>query len=133
MKRIILTTLLACVSVNVAQAACDTKSLKGTYTITGGTSGWDDNYNCGIVGIATFDGKGVLKIRSVQGCGGEPVNSTVDFSYNLDAACMGSATQTSANEYESENSYFVFNKLLSTGSIMMHVNGLFLFATMNKQ
>jgi hypothetical protein len=132
MKGIILTALLVFFNVNAAQAACDTKSLKGTYTITGGTNGWDDGHNCGIVGIATFDGKGALKIRSVQGCG-TPVNSTVDFSYNLDAACMGSATQTSANEYESVNNYFVFNKLLSAGSIMMHVNGLFLFATMNKQ
>jgi hypothetical protein len=133
MKGIILTALLVFFNVNVAQAACDTKSLKGTYTITGGTNGREDNYNCGIVGIATFDGKGALKIRSVQGCA-QPVNSTVEFSYSLDTACMGRATQTIANEYESQaDSYFVFNKLLSTGSIMMHVNGLFLFATMNKQ
>jgi hypothetical protein len=127
MKRIILTTLLACVSVSVTQAACDTKSLKGIYVLAG--TGFSNGSNCALVGNATFDGKGTLKMRTYEGCGDDAQLNTSEFSYNLDALCMGSGT----NSNSGVNSYFVFNKLLSTGNIFMSANGVVVFATMNKQ
>jgi hypothetical protein len=127
MKIIILTTLLACVSVSVAQAACDTKSLKGSYTLAGNV--FNNGSNCALVGIATFDGKGNLKMRNYEGCGDDAQLSTTEFSYNLDAFCMGSAT----NSISGINSYFVFNKLLSNGSIFISANGIVAVSTMNKQ
>ena len=92
MKRIILTTLLACVFVSVAQAACDTKSLKGTYVLAG--TGFSNGSNCALVGTASFDGKGTLKMRTYEGCGDDAQLETTEFSYNLDALCMGIGTNS---------------------------------------
>ncbi len=122
MKRIILATLLACVSVSVAQAACDTKSLKGSYAVA--LSGND----CGYIGVANFDGRGTMTIStSIFGCGAAPIFGSGTFSYNLNANCVGTATGTGSDYY------FVFNKILTTGSIMISGGHFLQIGTITKQ
>ena len=127
MKRIILTTLLACVFVSVAQAACDTKSLKGSYEIA--ATGLFNGTNCGLIGVANFDGKGTMTTTTLQGCGGQPVNNNGSYSYNVNANCMGNATNTGTGL----NVYFVLNKALSVGSIFFSSTGNITFGTLIKQ
>ena len=92
MKKLILTALLTCFYVSAAQAACDTKSLKGSYEIA--ATGLFNGTNCGLIGVANFDGKGIMTTTTLQGCGGQPVNNNSTYSYNLNANCMGNATNT---------------------------------------
>jgi len=127
MKRIILTTLLACVSVSVAQAACDTKSLKGSYEIA--VTGLNNGYNCGLIGVANFDGKGTMTTTTVEGCGALPVNNAGTYSYNVNANCIGSATSAATGL----NVYFVLNKALTVGSSFVSGNGNLFFGTIIKQ
>ena len=127
MKRIILTALLVFFYVNVAQAACDTKSLKGSYEIAG--TGLSNGYNCGLIGVANFDGKGTMTTTTVEGCGGLPINNTGNYSYNVNANCIGSATSTATGL----NVYFVLNKALTIGSSFVSGNGNLFFGTIIKQ
>ena len=127
MKGIILTALLVFFNVNAAQAACDTKSLKGSYQIA--ATGILNGKTCGTVGVGNFDGKGVLTTTSVDGCGGQPANSNGTYSYNVNANCMCSATSAATGN----NYYFVFNKLLTVGSVFLSGSNMLIFGTMIKQ
>jgi hypothetical protein len=124
MKRIILTALLVFFYVNEAQAACDTKSLKGTYAIALSGNG------CGSIGVANFDGKGAMTMNFLTGCGVTPTPANATYSYNLYASCLGTATGNSGtgNDYN-----YVFNKTLTTGNIFLSHNNFVLFGTITKQ
>ncbi len=127
MKKIILTMLLACVYVSSAQAACDTKSLKGSYEVA--AVGMENGYNCGILSVVNFDGKGTMTGTSIAGCGALPQNASGVYSYNVNANCMGSATNTATGL----NIYFVLNKALAVGSVFFSGNGNLYFGSIIKQ
>lgn len=127
MKKLILTSLLVFFNVNAAQAACDTKSLKATYTVVG--TGTSNGKNCGVIGVAIFDGKGKMEMHTLEGCGSEPQTEDSTFTYKIDNTCMGSFTSWE-NRF---TSYFIFNKALSSGTILTSGNTVVMLGTLNKQ
>jgi hypothetical protein len=128
MKRIILTALLVFFYVNVAQAACDNKSLKGSYTVV--ARGFSNGKHCGTVGVAIFDGKGKMELHQIEGCEGIPTPIDDTFTYKIDtASCMGNILSLVSGG----SAYFVFNKALTSGTILSSGNSLLLLSTLNKQ
>jgi hypothetical protein len=126
MKGIILTALLVFFNVNAAQAACDTKSLKGSYAVA--LTGLSNGISCGYIGLANFNGKGTMTMNGIIHCGAPSADGNGTFSYNLDANCLGTATGNTGNDHN-----FVFNKTLTTGNIMLSAPKFVLFGTITKQ
>jgi hypothetical protein len=93
MKKLIsaLIMLFFCVSVN---AACDTKSLKGNYILSGTYTGYNGQYptTCGELGIIYFNGAGVATTVGWETCGGKTTTSgeKITGTYSMDLLCSGS-------------------------------------------
>jgi hypothetical protein len=112
-------------NVNVAQAACDTKSLKGNYEIAVKAN------TCAYIGVANFDGKGTMTMNTVRNCGGGVINSNWTLSYKINANCTGSATGNNIAELGDLN--FVFNSMLTNGGMLFNTGSGLFFGTIIKQ
>lgn len=140
MKKLVLAVIALGFSVGV-NAACDTKSLKGSYVINTTFTGLQNNsypITCGQIGIINFDGKGGIVLSGTQSCSGQ-VWSIQKWAgnYSIDASCSGEIafanTMGATNNNVTMN--FVFDRALKTAQFMaMNPNGMTTFVgAMTKQ
>jgi hypothetical protein len=125
MKKLALAAIALGFSIG-ANAACDTKSLKGDYYFS--ASGIDNGYTCANLGVANFDGKGTMKTHTVYGCGSQTFESDMVSVYQLKSNCMGSAVGSNGFTYS-----LVMNKALTSGNFFASQNGAIGVGTMIKQ
>ncbi len=111
MRKLVLAAIGLCFSVGV-NAACDTKSLKGDYSVV--FSGTNGSVMCGAIGIVNFDGKGTAKSSIEVACGGgTPQLSSESGVYLVNGACFGGIT------FKDARVDFVFDKAFKVGSTLV--------------
>jgi hypothetical protein len=125
MKKLVLAVTMLGFSFG-ANAACDTKSLKGSYSV--GVVSSNQYGSCALVGSVTFDGKGSLTITYNEGCGGQIVNYTAQGTYSINELCMGNSIMTSGT-----TAYFSFDKAFKTGQFFISQNGTIAFGSILKK
>ena len=125
MKKLVFAVIALGFSVG-ANAACDTKSLKGDFYY--GVTGLDNGMSCANVGVVNFDGKGNVKSHSVSGCGKEVQEGDLTAIYQLNSSCLGSITTNLGFTY-----HFVTNKAVTVGNIFISQSGAIGYGTMQKQ
>jgi hypothetical protein len=111
MKKLLLVFLTSffCISAN---AACDVKSLKGSYGML--VSGVVNNKSCAGVGTIFFDGKGTSKIKLVESCGeGQLYADNQSTIYAFANDCVVGATFGNGLDLT-----IVFDRNLKVGQIM---------------
>jgi len=114
MKKLVLAVIASCFCIS-ANAACDTKSLKGNYMIQGIYTGYKSSYptTCGDIGIIQFDGKGGAVGVGFESCAGTTYALPKQTgTYQIDALCSGSIV------FGTMEIKYIFDKTLKSGVIL---------------
>ena len=126
MKKLVLAVIALGFSVGV-NAACDTKSLKGSYVINTTFTGLQNNsypITCGQIGIINFDGKGGTTLNHVSGCAGILPNegsfATETGRYSFDNLCSGTAIFSKGDPEEEITLIFIFDNNLTKASFVFN-------------
>lgn len=139
MKKLILGLIALGFSVGV-NAACDIKSLKGSYILNTTYTGFYESTPviCGQIGVINFDGKGGVELAGNQSCLGQSwIVPKWAGNYSINGLCSGNIafanTLGAINENVTMN--FVFDKALKTAQFLaMNPNGMTTFVgAMTKQ
>ena len=127
MKKIIFAVMMFIFSIG-ANAACDVKSLKGSYGML--VSGVVNSKSCAGVGTILFDGKGIAKIKLVESCGeGQLYADNQSTQYAFVNDCVAGATFGSGLDIT-----VVFDRNLKVGQVMaVGLNGGVGVGTLLKQ
>ena len=115
MKKLVLAVIASCFCIS-ANAACDTKSLKGDYFAQVTYTGYNGAYptTCGNLGIIKFDGKGTATAVGFDSCAGQTTQTpTLTGAYSVDALCSGGITFGSGVTIR-----FVFDKAFKAGALV---------------
>ena len=125
MKKLVLAVTMLVFSVG-ANAACDTKSLKGGYSV--GVVGSNQYGSCALIGAASFDGKGLMTLTYNQGCGGQVNGYTAQGGYAVSDLCLGNVVMS-----DGTTAYFSFDKLFKMGQFFISQNGMLSFGSIIKK
>jgi hypothetical protein len=124
MKNIIFAAMTLCFCIS-ANAACNTKSLKGEYGF--GVMSGGSQSTCAAVGTVLFK-NGVAVATAMQGCGGNAGFTSLKGTYTLGQYCVGEIDFD-----DGSTAHFVLDKSLKIGQFFMSQNNVITYGSIFRQ